>query len=297
MSVRSLFNGSGVALITPFKDGKVDFEKLKNLLDFQLKGKTDAILVLGTTGEPSTMTAAEKEEIIEFTVKHVNKRVPVIAGTGGNNTEAVIAASKRAEKLGADGLLIITPYYNKCTQGGLVAHFLSVADSVNLPIIIYNVPSRTGVNMLPSTLKKIGVHPNIYGIKESSGNIDQMSDMIDVCRQCQMEFYSGDDGVTLPTMLMGGSGVISVAANIIPDFMSTLARLCLKGEIEKAREMHFKLVPLVKALFIEVNPIPVKAAAEIMGLCGGDLRLPLTQIEPQNRETLINAMKNFGLIT
>jgi 4-hydroxy-tetrahydrodipicolinate synthase len=296
MPVRSLFKGSCVALITPFKEGKVDFDGLKNLIDFQLMGKTDAILVLGTTGEPSTMTAAEKEEVIKFTVQHVNKRVPVIAGTGGNNTQAVIEASKKAEKLGADGLLIITPYYNKCTQGGLVAHFLSIADSVNLPIIIYNVPSRTGVNMLPATLKKIGAHPNIYGIKEASGNIDQMSDMIDVCNKCEMEFYSGDDGVTFPTMMMGGCGVISVVANIVPGFMSELARLCLKGEIEKARAMHFKLVPLVKALFIEVNPIPTKAAAEIMGLCGGDLRLPLTQIEPHNREALVRALKDFGLI-
>lgn len=296
MSIKSLFKGSCVALITPFKNQTVDYDKLHSLLEFQIKNGTDAILVLGTTGEPSTMTTAEKEEVIRFTVEKVNKRVPVLAGTGGNNTEAVISASKKAQKLGADGLLLITPYYNKCTQNGLVAHFLKVADSVNLPIIIYNVPSRTGVNILPQTLKKIAAHQNIYGIKEASGNIEQMSDMIEVCKTFDTEFYSGDDGVTFPTMMMGGSGVISVTANIIPEFMSRLARHCLNNEIEKAREMHFKLAPLVKAAFIEVNPIPVKAAAQMMGLCGGDLRLPLTEIEPQNREILKAALKNFGLI-
>ena len=296
MSIKSLFKGSCVALITPFKDKKVDYEKLKNLLEFQIKEGTDAILVLGTTGEPATMTAAEKEKVIEFSVDVINKRVPLLVGTGGNNTEAVVSSSKRAEQLGADALLIVTPYYNKCTQGGLAAHYLKVADSVNKPIIVYNVPSRTGVNVLPKTLQKIGAHENIYGIKESSGNIDQMSDMIEVCLNSNMEFYSGDDGVTFPTIIMGGAGVISVTANIIPAFMSKLARHCLNGEIEQARQMHFKLIPLVKAVFCEVNPIPVKAAASMMGLCDGELRLPLTEIEPQSKEILSAALRNFGLI-
>ncbi|MDD4003212.1 MAG: 4-hydroxy-tetrahydrodipicolinate synthase [Clostridia bacterium] len=296
MNTKSLFKGSCVALITPFKDKKIDYEKLKNLLEFQIKEGTNAILVLGTTGEPATMTAAEKEKVTEFSAEVINKRVPLLVGTGCNNTEAVISASKKAQQLGADGLLIVTPYYNKCTQGGLAAHYLKIADSVNLPIIVYNVPSRTGVNVLPKTLNKIGAHDNIYGIKESSGNIEQMSDMIEVCANNNMEFYSGDDGVAFPTIIMGGAGVISVTANIIPRFMSRLAKYCLDGEIEKARQMHFKLMPLVKAVFSEVNPIPVKAAASMMGLCGGQLRLPLTEIEPQNRETLSAALKNFGLI-
>lgn len=294
MSVKSLFRGSCVALITPILNDKINFDELKKLIEFQISEGTDAILVLGTTGEPCTMTDAEKQEVISFTVKTVNKRVIVLAGTGGNNTKKVIADCIKAQELGVDGLLLITPYYNKCTQSGLVAHYTKVADNVNLPIILYNVPSRTGVNILPSTLGKLANHKNIYGIKEASGNIDQICEMISVCEGV-LEFYSGDDGVTFPTMAMGGAGVISVTANIIPKFMKELTKYFFEGNLLKAREMHNKLLPLVKAVFIEVNPIPVKAAAELMGLCGGELRLPLTDIEPANKEKLITALNEFGI--
>ena len=242
------------------------------------------------------MTDAEKQEVIKFAVKTVAGRVPVIAGAGGNNTQKVISDAKKAEELGADALLLITPYYNKCTQGGLVQHFTKVADSTGLPAILYNVPSRTGLNLLPSTLDKIADHKNIWGVKEASGNFEQICEIVKVC-QGRIEFYSGDDGVTYPTMAMGGSGVISVTANVIPRFMKELTQAWFDCDIRRAQEMHFKLLPFAKACFIEVNPIPVKAAAEIMGLCGGNLRLPLTPIEPENKQKLIKAMRDFGLIS
>jgi len=296
MSTKSLFKGSCVALITPFTEEGVNFEELERLIEFQIKEGTDAILMLGTTGEPSTMSDAEKQEVIKFAVKRVAGRVPVIAGAGGNNTQKVITDAKKAEELGADGLLLITPYYNKCTQGGLVEHFTLVAGSTGLPAILYNVPSRTGVNLLPSTLDRLADHENIWGIKEACCNFEQICEAIKVC-QGRIEFYSGDDAVTYPTMAMGGSGVISVTANVIPRFMKELTQAWFDGEIEKAQQMHFKLLPFAKACFIEVNPIPVKAAAEMMGLCSGRLRLPLTEIEPANRQKLEKAMRDFGLIS
>lgn len=295
MTVKTLFKGSCVALITPFTEDGVNYKELKKLLEFQIKEGTDAILVLGTTGEPSTMTDSEKQEIIRFAVKTVNKRVPLLAGTGGNNTEKVINDSLFAQNAGVDGLLLITPYYNKATQNGLVAHFTKIADSVKLPIILYNVPARTGLNLLPSTLNKLADHKNIYGIKEASGNIEQICEMINICKN-RMEFYSGDDGITFPLMAMGGAGVISVTANVIPKFMKELTAEFFKGNIEKAREMHCKLYPFAKSIFIEVNPIPVKTAAEIMGLCSGRMRLPMTDMEPENKIKLNDAMKIFGLI-
>jgi 4-hydroxy-tetrahydrodipicolinate synthase len=295
MPIKSLFKGSAVALITPFKDGMTDYQALSRLIEFQIKEGTDAIVTLGTTGEPATMTEKEKTEIIKFTVSKVNKRVPVIVGTGCNCTQKAIENSLEAKKLGADGLLLVTPYYNKCTQNGLIRHFNQIADSAKLPCILYNVPSRTGVNILPSTLAELCKNPYIYGIKEASGNFEQICETISVCLKGGIEFYSGDDGVTFPTMAMGGSGVISVTANIIPGFMKELTSAALKGDYKTARDMHFKLLPLAKACFTEVNPIPVKAAAEIMGLCGGELRMPLTEIEPQNREKLVAALKAFGI--
>lgn len=295
MSVKSLFKGSCVALITPFNQDKVNFEELGRLIEFQISNGTDAILVLGTTGEPSTMTAEEKKQVISFAANKINKRVPLIAGAGGNNTKKVIEDGLEAKNLGADGLLLITPYYNKCTQNGLVQHFSAVADAVKLPCILYNVPSRTGLNLLPSTLKQLCNHPYIYAIKEASGNIDQICEMISICTDGGIEFYSGDDGVVFPIMALGGAGVISVTANIIPKFMKELTDAVFNNDYEKARKMSNKLLPLVKAVFIEVNPIPVKAAAEVMKLCNGELRLPLTQIEPQNMQKLLSAMKDFGI--
>ena len=295
MLVKPLFKGSCVALITPFKDDKINFDELEKLIEFQIKEGTDAIVTLGTTGEPATMTEDEKKEVVDFTVKTVNNRIPVIAGAGGNNTNKVISCSKQFEDLGADGLLLVTPYYNKCTQGGLVKHFKSVADNTKLPIILYNVPSRTGVNILPSTIKELKGYKSIYAIKEASGNFEQICDMLSLCNDNEFVFYSGDDGVTYPTMAMGGYGVISVTANIIPKYMKQMTKCYFDGEYEKAKNMHFKLLPLVKACFSEVNPIPVKAAAKLMGLCGGDLRLPLTDITEENKLKLISKMQNFGI--
>lgn len=295
MSVNTLFKGSCVALITPFKDGGIDFDGLASLIEFHISEGTAAILVLGTTGEPATMSDTEKQSIIRFAAQKIAKRVPFIVGAGGNNTEKVIRDSIFAEKEGADGLLLITPYYNKATQNGLVAHFKAVLDSVNIPAILYNVPGRTGVNMLPSTFRKIAGYKNLGGIKEASGNIEQICEMVDICLENDMPFYSGDDAITFPTLALGGCGVISVAANVIPRFMSRLCSDFFSGDLASARKMHSKLFPLVKALFIEVNPIPVKAAAGLMGLCSPALRMPLTDIEPENRQKLAAELISFGI--
>lgn len=293
--MNTIFKGSAVASITPFTKGGIDYESLEKLIEFQIAGGTQAFIVLGTTGEPSTMSDAEKKEIIKFAVKTVRNRIKVIAGTGGNNTAKVIEDSQFVEKAGADALLIVTPYYNKCTQNGLIAHYTAVADNVSVPIIAYNVPGRTGLNMLPKTFAKMAEHKNIVALKEACGNIDQ------VCEVCSLVadkavVYSGDDAATLPMLSLGAQGVISVAANIIPKFMNDLCVNFFNNNLIEALKMHNKLYPLVKSLFTEVSPIPVKAAAELTGLCSGYVRLPLTIIEEANLKILKEQLKLFNLI-
>lgn len=289
-----LFTGSGVAIVTPFTENGVNYTVFKELVEFQLKNGTDAIIACGTTGEPPTMTAEEKRGVIECAVKTVAGRVPVIAGTGGNNTAKVIEDSLAAEALGADALLIVTPYYNKCTQGGLVAHFNAIADAVSLPIIIYNVPARTGMNVLPATLAELAKHPRIAAMKEASANIEQITEMVRLCPG--LTFYSGNDDHVLPLLALGFQGVISVSANVIPKETHELVASFHAGDIARSRELQFAVNPLVKNLFTEVNPIPVKTALAMMGYDVGPLRLPLTPMSEGPKAALRKVMQEMGLI-
>jgi 4-hydroxy-tetrahydrodipicolinate synthase len=290
----TIFTGSATALVTPFNDDSINFKAFAKHIDFQLSNGTSALVVCGTTGEPSTMTNEEKIEAIKFVVSETNKRVPVIAGTGGNNTKKVIEDSQKAQKLGADALLVVTPYYNKATQKGLVQHYNTIADNVDLPIIVYNVPSRTGVNMKPETLAEISHHKNIVAMKEASGDIRQIQDMVRLCGD-NIDMYSGDDFVVLPLLACGGKGVISVVSNIAPKESHLLVQSYMNGDISKARKYQYMLNPLSNALFCEVNPIPVKTAMNLMGMDAGKLRLPLWEMEEKNKEYLIRAMKEFGI--
>lgn len=289
----SVFTGSGVALVTPFKEGGVNFDTLEQMIEFQIAGATDALIVCGTTGEPSTMTAKEKHDTIKFAIERVNHRIPVIAGTGGNNTAEVIEASIDAQQLGADALLIVTPYYNKTTQKGLVEHYTAIANAVDIPIIIYNVPSRTGLNMTPATLEKLSHVRNIAGMKEASGNIVQVAEMARLCGD-RIDIYSGNDDQVVPILSLGGKGVISVVANIAPKDTHDMVIKFLNGDIEGSRQLQFKLNPLVEALFIEVNPIPVKTALNLMGFNAGNLRLPLTEMSESNLAFLRQRMREYG---
>lgn len=290
-----LFKGSGVALITPFKYGEVDYERLKRLIDFHVENETDALIIAGTTGEASTLSKDEKKALYEFSVNYVDGRLPVIVGTGGNNTKDVIELSKFAEAVGCDGLLIVTPYYNKTTQEGLIKHFTVIADSVSIPIIMYNVPSRTGLNMKPSTVEKLSVHPNIAGIKEASGDITQITEIAKYASE-NFYLYSGNDDHILPVLALGGKGVISVVANILPKDVHDLCFAYFLGNIDKAREIQLNLFDLIRLLFIETNPIPVKEAMALLGLDTGEVRLPLIRMTKKNKELLINEMKNLGLL-
>ncbi len=291
----SIFVGSGTALVTPFDEHGVDFEAFESIIDFQIENNTDALVVCGTTGEPSTMTYEEKFEVIQFAIEKADGRVPIIAGTGGNNTAKVISDSQKAEKLGADALLIVTPYYNKTTQKGLVAHYHAVADAVNIPIVVYNVPGRTGLNVLPETLKEIAKHPNIAAMKEASGNIKQISDMVRLCGD-SIDMYSGEDGLTLPLLACGGIGVISVVSNITPKEMHDLVMTYHEGDVAGARAIQHRLDPLIDTLFIETNPIPVKTGLNLMGYNAGILRLPLIDMSESSKARLIKEMKTIGLI-
>ena len=291
----TLFTGSGVALVTPFRGGEIDYDAFGALIDWQIASGTDALIICGTTGEPSTMSAAEKESAIEFSIKRVAGRVPVFAGTGGNNTRVCIEQSTRAQALGADGLLMVTPYYNKTTQAGLIAHYTAIADAVDLPIIVYNVPSRTGLNVLPATMAALAAHKNIRGMKEASGNIEQITELMRLCGD-KIALYSGNDDHVLPLLSLGGQGVISVVANITPRAMHDLVARYMAGDITGARALQFKLNPVTKQLFTEVNPIPVKAALEIMGKIDGELRLPLVPLTDTNRAGLRREMQIFGLM-
>ena len=292
----SVFTGAAVAIVTPFKENQeVDYEQFYKNIEFQIAHKTDAIVVCGTTGESSTMSHEEHLDVIEACVKRVNGRVPVIAGTGSNDTMTAIELSKEAEKCGVDGLLMVTPYYNKCTQGGLFKHYEKVSEAIDTPIIVYNVPSRTGCNILPATAVKMAKEiKNVVAIKEASGNISQVAELAHLADGC-IDIYSGNDDQILPLMSLGGIGVISVTANIIPDDTHDLCQKFFDGDVKGSLELQLKAIDLCKALFCEVNPIPVKKATELMGLTNGVVRLPLTEMEPQNAEKLIKAMREYGI--
>jgi len=290
----SIFKGSGVAIVTPFNQRGVDFKKLEELIEWHIKSKTDAIVVCGTTGEASTMSEQERKETIKFVVDQVNKRIPVIAGTGSNDTAATISMSKWAEKIGVDGLLVITPYYNKTTQKGLIEHFKSIANSVKSPIIIYNVPSRTGLNINPPTLQKLCVIPNIVAIKEASGNISQIAQIKALCGD-NLDIYSGNDDQVVPILSLGSMGVISVLANIIPTDMHNMCELYFNGEHAEALKIQLGYLPLNNSVFIETNPIPVKTAMNLMGMNVGHLRLPLCEMEENNLQFLKKELKAYNI--
>lgn len=291
----SIFTGSCVALSTPFTEDGINYSTFEKLIEFQISEGTDALLVCGTTGEPPTMTLEERDEAIEFVVSKAAGRVPVLAGTGGNSTRDVITSSKRAEELGADGLLIVTPYYNKTTQAGLIAHYTAISESVGLPIVIYNVPGRTGLNMTPDTLYKLSKLENIVGMKEASGDIAQVVEMARLC-DGSIDLYSGNDDMIVPLMSVGGKGVISVVANIAPRDTHDMVYSFLEGDIERSYKLQFKLKPLIDALFLEVNPIPVKAALNLMGFDMGKPRLPLVEMSKTNLAILKQRMKECDLL-
>ena len=293
----SIFTGAGVAVITPMnEDLSVNYEELAKILDDQIAKKTDAIIICGTTGESSTLTMEEHADVIRFACKHVNKRVPVIAGTGSNCTQTAIRLSQDAEKDGADALLIVTPYYNKATQKGLIAHYTQIAQSVSLPIIMYNVPSRTGCNILPATAVELAKNvPNIVAIKEASGNISQIMDLAMMADGC-IDIYSGNDDQILPLLAAGGKGVISVLSNVAPTQTHDICAKFFEGDVEGSRKLQLEALPLIHALFSEVNPIPVKEAMNMMGWNAGPCRMPLSPMDEANKEKLAAAMRNYGLL-
>ncbi len=291
-----VFKGSGVALVTPFTEDGVNFNKLEELLEWHIKEGTDAVIICGTTGESSTMTDKEKMDTIKFAVDKVKGRIPVIAGTGSNDTRHSIELSKYASTVGADALLVITPYYNKTTQAGLVKHFTEIAKNVDKPIIIYNVPSRTGMNVKPETYLEICKHvDNVVGVKEASSDIVQIAEIARIMGD-KFEIYSGNDDQVVPILSLGGIGVISVTANIVPKKIHEMVMLFLNGNIEAARKLQLELNPLNSVMFIETNPIPVKTAMNLMGFNVGPLRLPLVDMSEKNLSTLKSTLKEFGLI-
>lgn len=291
---RLIFTGSAVAMVTPFQQEGLNLQALDSLIDFQLAGGTDALVVCGTTGEPSTMDISEEAVVIAHTVERVNHRVPVIAGAGSNDTAFAVMSAKQAKNLGADALLMVTPYYNKTSQQGLIRHFLTIADATDLPIILYNVPSRTGLNMQPATLRELARHENIVAVKEASGNLDQVVEIAATCPE--LTLYSGNDDQVVPLLSLGGKGVISVVANILPRQTHEMVRLWLEGDCEGSRRLQLQLVPLIRALFSEVNPIPIKTALNDMGFGCGPLRMPLIEMQPETHERLRAEMKKFDLI-
>ncbi len=288
------FTGSGVAIVTPFKNGMVDFDKLGELIEFHIANETDAIIVCGTTGESATMPDAEHISVVEYSVQKAAGRIPIIAGAGSNDTHHGVQLSKEMEKVGADALLSVTPYYNKATQKGLIKHYTAIAEAVNLPIILYNVPSRTGVNIQPETLLKLSEIENIVGVKEAGGNISQVAKIAALCGD-KIAVYSGDDDMIVPVMSLGGVGVISVVANILPKETHDITARFFAGDIQGARELQLKLYDFIKALFIEVNPIPVKTAMNMLGFDVGELRMPLCEMEDKNIAVLRAEMEKLGL--
>lgn len=290
-----MFRGSIVALITPFKNGRVDEDRMRALIERQIVGGTYGIVPCGTTGESATLTHEEHERVISLTIETVGRRVKVIAGTGSNSTDEAVKLTKYARKAGADGALLITPYYNRPTQEGLYQHFKKVASEADIPMVVYNVPSRTGVNLLPETLARMASIDNIAGVKEASGSLQQVSDIIGLCGD-NITVLSGDDFATLPIMAVGGKGVISVTANIVPKDVAELVNQYEAGNTKKAMELHYKLRPLNQAMFYETNPIPVKTAASLLGLIDLEFRLPLCPMSPSNLEKLKISMKDYGLL-
>ena len=293
----AIFTGAGVALITPMnEDGSVNYEKLRELLEFHVANKTDAIIICGTTGEASTLSDEEHLECIRFACEVINKRIPVIAGTGSNCTQSAIELSKEAEKSGVDGLLLVTPYYNKATQNGLKAHYKAIAKEVNVPIILYNVPSRTGTRLAPQTVVDLCHEvPNIVGVKDATGDISEVAELMSLAKGT-VDVYSGNDDQIVPVLSLGGKGVISVLSNILPKETHDMVASYLEGDVAKSCEMQLKYFDLVKALFCEVNPIPVKKALNLMGMEVGSLRLPLTEMEDANAKRLEEEMRKAGLI-
>lgn len=292
----AIFTGAGVAIVTPMKEnGDVNFEKLGEILEEQIQEGTDSIVICGTTGESSTLTHEEHLETIKYTIDKVNKRIPVIAGTGSNCMETAIYLSTEAEKYGADGVLLVTPYYNKATQKGLIEHYTKIANSIKIPVILYNVPSRTGINIQPKTVAYLVEHvENIVGIKEASGDIAQVAEMAALTRG-KLDIYSGNDNQIVPLLSLGGKGVISVLSNVAPRFTHDMVAKYLNGDIKESCDMQLDAMPLINALFSEVNPIPVKAAMNLMGMEVGPLRSPLTEMEEANKEKLKEEMVKFGL--
>lgn len=293
----SVFTGAGVAIITPMKaNGEVNYDKLGEFLDYQINNSTDAIIICGTTGEASTLTHEEHVETIRFAADYVKKRVPVIAGTGSNCTRESINLSKKAEEIGVDGLLCVTPYYNKATQAGLYEYYKAISDAVNIPIIMYNVPSRTGTNILPETAVKIAKEvKNVVAIKEASGNISQVAKLAALADGC-IDIYSGNDDQVLPILSLGGKGVISVWSNVAPKQVHDTVQSFMDGDIAKATKMQLEAIDLIGALFSEVNPIPVKAAMSILGYKAGPMRAPLTECSDEHKEGLKKAMKEYGIL-
>jgi len=291
-----MFKGSIVAIVTPFRNGKVDEKKLRELIDFQIKNGTSGIVPCGTTGESATLTFDEHEKVIELTIEQVKKRVPVIAGTGSNSTEEAIMLTRQAANAGADASLQVAPYYNRPTQAGLYMHFKAIALSVKIPIILYNIAGRTGVNIEPETIAALARDcKNIVAVKEASGSLDQMS-RIKALTPVGFQLMSGDDSLTLPVLSIGGTGIISVVANIVPRDVADLVSAFAKGNIKKAQSLHYKLLPLIKAVFLETNPIPIKTAMGLLGMCEPDLRLPMCGMSADNLNKLKKALKDYGLL-
>ena len=290
-----IFKGCGTAIITPFTENGVNFEEFGKMIDFQIENGADAIIVCGTTGESSTMTLEERKETIKFAVERANKRIPIIAGTGGNCTKNVIEMTKYAESIGVDAALVVTPYYNKTTQVGLVEHYKVVASSTKLPIILYSVPSRTGVNITPETCLELSKIENIVAIKEASGNLSQIAEIANLCGE-ELNIYSGNDDQITPILAVGGIGVISVLSNVLPEHTHDIVDSFLNGNIELARDEQISVIPLVKALFCEVNPIPVKAAMNMLGYSAGKPRLPLVEMSEKGKERLEKELKALELL-
>ena len=293
----SVFTGAGVAIVTPMnQDGSVNYEKFAELIEFQIANNTDAIIVCGTTGEASTLTHEEHLDVVKYCVEVVNKRIPVVAGTGSNCTETAVYLSQEAEKYGVDGLLLVSPYYNKATQNGLYTHFKTVADAVNVPIILYNIPGRTGVNINPATIMRLcNDCENIVGVKEASGNISQIAKLASLAKGT-IDIYSGNDDQIVPLLSLGGKGVISVLSNIAPQQTHDICAKYFEGDVQGSMQMQLDAIELIDALFCEVNPIPVKKALNLMGMEAGALRLPLTDMEEANAAKLEKAMKDYGIL-
>jgi 4-hydroxy-tetrahydrodipicolinate synthase len=290
-----MFTGSMVALVTPFKNGAVDWQSLEALIDFHLQSGTHGIVPCGTTGESATLSHQEHDEVIRAVIKAVNKRIPVIAGTGSNSTDEGVRLTREAEKSGADGALMISPYYNRPTQEGIYQHYKKVAAAVGIPIIVYNIPGRTGSKIEPETLARMSEIKNIAGVKEATGSVDQAIDVIRLCGD-RLAVYSGEDSLIFSLMALGGKGVISTVANVAPKETAALTEACLNGNWQRGRELQFELMPLIRSLFIESNPIPAKTALSLMGKCSSDLRLPLTPMAEGNVQKLKQTMGDFGLL-